>query len=88
MTSIAALCKALLSGEVISIKNAYFDYGISREIGRSIERKFNVEVSKVRKEGISRYGQPITWKEYRLNRTDFNQNGINLMIKYIKSNSK
>lgn len=89
MTQIAALCKALLSGEVISIKNAYFDYGISnisREIGRSIERKFNVEVSKVRKEGISRYGQPITWKEYRLNRTDFNQKGIFEMSKYIMEN--
>lgn len=87
MTQIAALCKALLSGEVISIKNAYFDYGISniaREIGRSIERKFGVEVSKVRKEGVSRYGQPICWKEYRLNRTDFNQNGITAMAKYIQ----
>lgn len=89
MTQIAALCKALLSGEVVSIKNAYFDYGISniaREIGRSIERKFNVQVSKVRKEGISRYGQRITWKEYRLNRTDFNQKGITDMAIYIQEN--
>ena len=89
MTQIAALAKALLSGEVISIKNAYFDYGISnisREIGRSIERKFNVEVSRVKKEGISRYGQPIVWFEYRLNRTDFNQKGITDMAKYILEN--
>jgi len=86
MTSIAALAKALLSGEVISIKNAYFDYGISniaREIGRSIERKFNVEVSRVKREGTSRYGQSIVWFEYRLNRTDFNAKGIADMAKYI-----
>jgi hypothetical protein len=89
MTQIAALAKALLSGEVISIKNAYFDYGISnisREIGRSIERKFHVEVSRVKKEGISRYGQPIVWFEYRLNRTNFNSKGITDMAKYILEN--
>jgi hypothetical protein len=94
MTQIAALAKSLLSGEVISIKNAYFDYGISniaREIGRSIERKFNVEVSRVKKEGISRYGQSIVWFEYRLNKTDFNSKGIAEMSKYIvevSNNSK
>jgi len=86
MTQIAALANALLSGEVISIKNAYFDYGISniaREIGRSIERKFNVEVSRVKREGTSRYGQKIVWNEYRLNRTVQNSVGITDMARYI-----
>ena len=90
MTQIAALSKALLSGEVISIKNAYFDYGISniaREIGRSIERKFNVEVSRVRREGKSRYGQKINWCEYRLNHTQYNANGIKSMAMYILENN-
>lgn len=88
MTQIAALCQAFLSGKIISIKNAYFDYGVSniaREVGRSIERKFGVYISKVKREGKSRYGQPITWNEYRLNRTlPDNQEGIKRMLEYLQ----
>ena len=90
MTQIAALCKSLLSGEVVSIKNAYLDYGISniaREIGRSIERKFGVIVSRTPKKGKSRYGVPVTWFEYRLNQTSHNQKGITEMAKYVMRNN-
>lgn len=94
MNQISALCKCLLSGKVISIKNAYFDYGISniaREIGRSIERKFDVEVDRTHRVGKSRYGTAINWVDYKLNQTTRNQKGIKKMAEYIisqKGNSK
>lgn len=92
MTSKAALCLALLRGEVVSIKTGFKDFGITnipREIGRSIEREedggFGVEVSRTEKKGKSRYGQPVTWIEYRLNRTEYNKAGIEKMIAYVNS---
>lgn len=88
MTQIAALCQAFLSGKIISIKNAYFDYGVSniaREVGRSIERKFSVHISKVRRDGKSMYGQDIWWNEYRLNKLlPDNQDGIKKMLEYLQ----
>ena len=91
MTSKAALCLALLQGKVLSIKNGFELFGITnlpREIGRSIERKedggFGVSVSRVERMGVSRYGQTVRWMEYRLNRTDYNKEGIELMKAYVK----
>lgn len=87
MTSKAALCKALLRGEVVNIKNGFTNFGITnipREIGRSIEREFGVVVSRVRMEGTSRYGQPVTWTNYRLNKIEANLEGINKMLLYVQ----
>jgi hypothetical protein len=89
MTSKAALCKALLDGMVVNIKNGFHLFGITnipREIGRSIERDgsvtknpndngFGVEVSRTEKTGKSRYGQKCEWTDYRLNRI-YNAPGI------------
>jgi len=86
MTAKAALAIALLKGEVITIKTAFKDLGITnapREISRSIEKPFGVVVSRIRKEGLSRYKVPCCWYEYRLNRTEHNLPGIGLMQKYI-----
>lgn len=88
-TAKAALCKALLAGEVLSIKNCFNTIGITnapREISRSIEKPFNVIVSKVRKQGKSKYGKEVTWFEYRLNYAKHNMEGINKMIKYVEDN--
>ena len=87
MNQKAAICKSLLKGEVLSIMNGFKWFGctnIPREIGRSVEREFGVEVSRVTKEGKSRYEQPVNYTEYRLNRTDFNKPGIEKMEAYVR----
>lgn len=86
MTSKAALCKALLEGKVVNIKNGFQLFGITnvpREIGRSIERYFGVEVSRNGREGTTRYGQDCVWTDYRLNRTEYNKPGIEKMKAYV-----
>src|SRR3974390_3354030 len=97
MNAKAALCIALLRGDVISIRTGFLDLGITnvpREIGRSIERErsekrpmdhgFGVEVSRTTKKGKSRHGVPCNWIEYRLNKSAHNLAGIEKMKAYIK----
>lgn len=90
MNAIAAISQAFLKGEILTIKTAFKDFGVSnlpREVGRAVERKFNVRISKLRKEGKSRYGMFVSYYEYRLNKDDpANQDGIQSMIKYIEDN--
>ena len=86
MNSRAALCKALLDGNTLNIKNGFDLLGITnvpREIGRSVERKFDVVVKKIHREGKSRYGQPCVWMDYRLERTSANLPGIKKMYQYV-----
>lgn len=88
MTAKAALCMALLRGQVVNIKNGFELFGITnvpREIGRSVEREFGVTVSRTNMDGQSRYGQAVTWVNYRLNRTDYNAEGIQKMTEYVQS---
>lgn len=90
MTQIAALATALLKGEVVSIKTAFDMFGCSnapREIGRSIERKFGVTVSRTPTKFTSRYGKSGVYYKYRLNRTEYNAEGIKKMIEYVQSQS-
>ena len=63
MTSKAALCKVLLDGQVVNIRNIHQLTGFTnagREIGRAIERKedggFGVLVSRTPMEGKNRFG--------------------------------
>lgn len=89
MNATAAIAAALLRGEILSIKTAFRKFGVTnlpREIGRSIERKFGVEVAKVQKEGLSRYKVPCIWYEYRLPTTDYNKDGREKMEKYVEHN--
>lgn len=91
MTAKAALCKALINGKVVNIRNGHQLFGITnipREIGRSIERPFSVIVSRTDRSGKSRYGQHSTWIDYRLNQTNYNKPGIKKMIAYINEQSK
>ena len=92
MTSKAALCKVLLEGQVVNIRNIHQLTGFTnagREIGRSIERKedggFGVIVSRTQMEGKNRFGVHCTWCDYRMNRTKFNQEGIKAMRSYLRS---
>lgn len=90
MNAIAAISQAFLKGEILTIKTAFKDFGVSnlpREVGRAVERKFNVRISKVRRESKSRYGVYVSYNEYRLNRDDpANQSGIEAMTAYVESN--
>lgn len=86
MNQICAMSKSLLSGEVLSIMNCFKWFGVTnapREMGRSIERKFGVKVSRTKKEIKTRYGQSGYYFEYRLNFTEYNKEGIQKMRDYI-----
>jgi len=86
MTSKAALCKALLEGKVVNIKNGFHLFGITnvpREIGRGVERYFGVEVSRTDREGETKYKQHCVWTDYRLNKTEYNKEGIQKMREYV-----
>lgn len=88
MTAKAALCKALLDGRVLNVKNCFETIGLTncaREISRMIEQPFGVIVSRTHRDGKSRYQQPVQWIDYRLNVTDYNKEGIQKMIEYVKS---
>jgi hypothetical protein len=87
MTQKAALCKALLEGEVLSIMTGFKTLGITnvpREIGRSVEREFGVTVSRTPKKGKTKYGTPCNYVEYHLNKTNYNKPGIQKMREYLK----
>lgn len=86
MTQIAAMSKSLLRGEVLSVMNCFKWFGVTncaREMGRSIERKFGVKLSRVRIDTTTRYGTPAFFYQYRLNQTDYNKEGIEKMKAYI-----
>lgn len=85
MTQTAAIAAALLRGEVLSIMTGFKQFACSnlpREISRSIEKKFGVEVSRTRVDFISQYGQPGYYFQYRLNKTEYNAKGMELMKAY------
>lgn len=89
MTSKAALVKYLLDGKVINIKNGFHLLSITnvpREIGRSIERAFDVEVTRVDREGVSKYKQPCVWVDYHLEKNERNKEGIKKMREYLAEN--
>lgn len=89
MTQIAAIAYSLLRGEVLTIMNGFQKFSctnISRELSRSIEQKFDVEISRDKVDFTSQYGQPGYYYRYRLNRSPRNEAGIILMGKYVKEN--
>lgn len=89
MNAKSALIKELLDGKVLTIMTCFKSIGLTnlpREVSRMVEIPFGVEVSRIRKEGKSRYGSNITWFEYRLNKTDYNKEGIIKMREYLSEN--
>jgi Zn-dependent M16 (insulinase) family peptidase len=91
MNAKAALCAALLRGEVVSIRTGFFDLGITnvpREVSREVEKPFGVTVSRTKKNGQSRWGVDCTWHEYHLNKTEYNKPGIELMRAYVREQTK
>ena len=87
MTAKAALCRALLSGKTLNVKNCFTMIGLTncaREISRMVEQPFNVKIEKKRMDGKSRYGSPVTWFDYSLKDTEENREGIELMCDYVE----
>lgn len=90
MNATYALATAFIQGRVLTIKTAFKEFGVTnlpRECGRLIERKFGVELSRVKREGKSKYGVPCYWFEYRLPQTLYNAEGRQKMIDYIKNHT-
>ncbi len=94
MNAKAALCKYLLGGKTLNIKNVFNIIGLTnapREISRMVENNktgFGVTVTRTPKKGRSRYGSPVTWYDYKLEKTNSNRDGIEKMKKYIIEQSK
>lgn len=87
MTAKAALALALLEGKVLNIKNCVTLTGLTncpREISRMIEKPFGVTISRTPREGKSRYDSPVTWVDYRLNKSEHNLPGIEKMKEYVR----
>jgi len=85
MTQKAAIAKALLDGEVLSIMNGFKLFActnLPRELSRSIEKKFGVEISRDKVVFKSKYGQPGFYYRYRLNKTESNAEGIKKLMEY------
>ena len=90
MTAKAALCKALLDGNVLNVKNVFRTIGLTnaaREISRMVEKPFGVEVSRTPKNGKSRYGTEVTWIDYYLIKSEHNLPGIAKMEAYVAEHS-
>jgi len=88
MTAKAALCMYLLDGFTLNVKNCFKMISLTncaREIPRMIEKPFGVVVSRTHMQGYSKYGQPCTWTNYHLNKTEYNAEGIEKMKEYVKS---
>lgn len=87
MTAKAALCLALLEGKVLNVNNCAKMIGLSniaREVPRLVEKVFDVEVSRSPMKGKNRYGSLTHYTNYRLNKSDHNQPGIERMKTYVK----
>jgi hypothetical protein len=89
MNAKAALCFHLLSGKTVNIKNCFELIGYTnapRELSRMIEAPFEVRLERKRRDGKSRYGQPVCWFDYTLPHTEENKEGIKKMRDYVAEN--
>lgn len=88
MTAKAALCMAFLEGRILNVSNCFKEIGLSnigREVPRMVEEPFGITISRVARKGRCRYGQAVSYTDYRLNRdAPYNQAGIVLMREYVK----
>jgi hypothetical protein len=91
MTQLAAIAQSFLKGETNSIMTAFRKFNctnLPREVGRSIERKFGVEVTKVPVKFKSTYGHTGEYFNYTLLRTPSNKKGIQKMEEYVSKQTK
>lgn len=89
MTQTAAIAKALLEGERLSIMDGFRKFGctnIPREVSRSIEQKFEVELNREPVTFKSKYGRVGEYFRYSLDpNRKVNRDGVKAMKEYVKS---
>lgn len=91
MTQLAAIAHSFLKGESNSIMTAFRKFNctnLPREVGRSIERKFGVEVHRVPVKFKSTYGHTGEYVRYTLLPISKNKKGIKAMRKYVAEQMK
>lgn len=91
MNAKAAIAKAFLRGETLSIKTAFNLFGttnLPREVSRQIEKPFGISITRNQKDGKTKYGVPCSWYEYKLERTEANKPGMELMREYVREQEK
>jgi hypothetical protein len=95
MNSKTALCRCLLNGETINVRNIHAKTGYtnaSREIIRQVESSkhfgFGVATKRDNKSGRNRYGVACRWIDYTLPKNKINAEGIKKMRQYIREQSK
>lgn len=90
MTAKCALIKALLDGRILNVKNCFNTIGLtncSREVSRMVVHPFNVKIEKIPRTGLSKYNQPVTWNDYKLDRSlPENKEGVEKMKLYLAEN--
>ena len=90
MNKKCALIKSLLQGDIINVSNSIRLTSLSnpaREIPRSIEKPFNVIVSRTKVETKDQFGNYAMYYNYRLNPLIAgNKIGIKLMREYLAQN--
>ena len=88
MTQTAAIAKALLDGEKLSIMDGFKKFqcsNIPREVSRSIETKFRVVLDREPVKFTSKYGRKGEYYRYSLPGSKKNKEGIKAMKEYVKS---
>lgn len=89
MTAKAVLCRFLLEGRVLNVRNCAREIGYTncaREIPRMVEEPFGLIVSRTPRTGKNRYGQEVVWTDYHLNNTEYNAPGIIKAWEYVNAN--
>lgn len=88
MNKRVALCLALLKGDIINVSNSIKICGYSnpaREIAREVEIPFGIIVSRVRQTNKDQFGNPVTYIDYRLNKSLIeNKEGIQKLRDWLK----
>lgn len=88
-TKTAAICYAFLQGESITIMDGFKKYlvtNLPREVGRSVERAFDVKLTRTKKDYISITGLSGYYFEYKLESLEENKEGIKKMWDYVRQN--
>lgn len=91
MTQVCFIALSYLKGESNSIMTAFQKFActnLPRENGRSIERKFGVELTRVPVRFKSKYGRMGEYYRYTLLPTSKNKPGIKKMKQYVNEQSK
>ena len=92
MTAKCALIKSLLDGKVLNVMNCFTTIGLTncaREISRMVEQSFEVEIERTPRKGVSKCGEPITWYDYKLNKSwPQNIEGVSKMREYLAEHIK